>query len=451
MTSWPSTRETPALIAVSGLATVMAGTAWLAPSLLPGLIGALFAVGLIGLAWRHLTAAWVGWLLVTGLSLEMAAADLIGPDAFEPTIAAVKATEIGLVVLTILRAGVVADRFNPIWAFAAMAATGAVVGTHSDLTLQQAARSLVGDVTPFLLFFCVKPPGWGAAMRRAITLAPALSVVLGMLLDIAGLRSVFLESGGLRLAGLGHPAFLAGVCLPALYAGLIGWLRTAAPAESGLIGINLTILFLTGARAPAAYAAIVVGGSLLLAPGSAVSRAHRLVLVAAGLTAIPVLLIVGQNYHSLRLFEVLNGNAADLSGRQLLWPMFEAAAAKAPWFGWGLGSGNLVIPQTSPIVELLHTSAAHNEYLRFQVEGGYVGRTLFIVLFVLWAITHTRRLPALEQVVVRLVFLAFAAHAMTDNVLISTPACVFFAFIAAIYAEADEAASNRLRKTSDVA
>jgi O-antigen ligase len=274
---------------------------------------------------------------------------------------------------------------------------------------------------------------------------------LGTLLDLAGLRPVFLESGGLRLAGLGHPAFLAGVCLPALYAGLIRWLRTAAPAEAGLIGINLVILFLTGARAPAAYAAVVIGGSLLIVPGSAVPRAHRLLLIAAGLTTLPVLLVLGQSAGSLRLFEVLNTNADSLSGRQLLWPLFEAAAAKAPWFGWGLGSGNLVIPRTSLIVELLHTWAAHNEYLRIQVEGGYVGRTLLIALFLLWAVSHTRRLPALEKVVMRLVFITFAAHAMTDNVLISTPACVFFAFIAAIYAEADDVASNCLRTTPDVA
>jgi len=451
MTTWPSTREIPALIAVSGFATVLLATAWLAPSLLPGLIGALLASGAMVLACRHLTAAWVGWLLVTGLSLEMAAADVIGPAAFQPAIAAVKATEIGLVVLTILRLGLVLDRFNPVWAFAAMAATSVVAGTHPDLTLLEEARSLIGDITPFLLFFCVKPAGWGATMRRAITLAPALSVVLGTLLDVAGLRPVFLQSGGLRLAGLGHPAFLAVVCLPALYAGLIRWLRTASLREAALIGINLTILFLTGARAPAAYAAVVIGGSLLLAPGSAVPRAHRLVLIAAGLTTIPVLLVLGQSYRSLRLFEVLNGNADNLSGRQLLWPMFEAAAAKAPWFGWGLGSGNLVIPRDGPIVVLLHTWAAHNEYLRIQVEGGHVGRSLLIALFVLWAISHTRRLPGLERVVMRLVFVTFAAHAMTDNVLISTPACVFFAFIAAIYAEADDAASNRLRKTPDVA
>jgi O-antigen ligase len=194
---------------------------------------------------------------------------------------------------------------------------------------------------------------------------------------------------------------------------------------------------------------VVIGGSLLLAPGCAIPRAHRLVLIAAGLTALPVLLVLGQSYRSLRLFEVLNGNADNLSGRQLLWPMFEAAAAKAPWFGWGLGSGNLIIPPGSRIVELLHTYAAHNEYLRIQVEGGHIGRALLIGLFVLWAYCHTRRLPPLEQVVMRLVFVTFAAHATTDNVLISTPACVFFAFIAAIYAEADDAASNRLRTAPD--
>jgi len=41
--------------------------------------------------------------------------------------------------------------------------------------------------------------------------------------------------------------------------------------------------------------------------------------------------------------------------------------------------------------------------------------------------------------VTRLIFLTFAAHAFTDNVLISTPACVFFALLAAVFAEAEEA------------
>jgi O-antigen ligase len=249
---------------------------------------------------------------------------------------------------------------------------------------------------------------------------------------------VAFDSGGIRLAGLGHPAFLAGVCLPAIYAGLLHWLRSGSRRAFWLLVLNLIILLLTGARAPSAYAAIVVGGSLILAPDAAVPRAHRLALLAGGLAAVPVLLVIGENVGALRMFEVLSGEPGQLSGRDMLWPAFEAAAAQAPWFGWGIGSGNLVIPRDGPIATLLRTWAAHNEYLRIQVEGGYVGRGLLIGCFVVWATLRTRRLGALERLVTRLIFLTFAAHAFTDNVLISTPACVLFALLAAVFAEAEE-------------
>ncbi len=87
------------------------------------------------------------------------------------------------------------------------------------------------------------------------------------------------------------------------------------------------------------------------------------------------MLVLGQSYRYFRLFEVLNGKADNLSGRQLLWPMFETASAKAPWFGWGLGSGNLVIPRGSRIAELLHTYGGPQRILRIQMKVGYVGRT----------------------------------------------------------------------------
>jgi O-antigen ligase len=421
------------------------------PALLPGLIVALLSCCGVALAWHHLIAVWVVWLLVAGLSLEMALTDLFGPDAFQLTIAVVKGTEIGLVALTMVRTGLVSDLFNPGFAFVWIAASGLIAGMHPDLTQFDMVRSLIGSITPFLLFFCVKPAGWGAAIRSAVAFVPILSVGLGLSLDLAGLRPVAFESGGLRLAGLGHPAFLAGVCLPAIYSGLLRWLRTGSGRTALLLGLNLVILLLTGARAPAAYAAFVVAGSLILVPDAAMPRAHRVALVAAGIAAVPVLLIAGQTYSSFRLFEIVGGDAGNLSGRDLLWPAFEAMSAQAPWFGWGLGSGNFIIPHSSRLVELLGTWAAHNEYLRIQVEGGYIGRTLLIALFVLWTVSHTRRLERLERVVMRLVFIAFAAHAVTDNVLISTPACVFFAFAAAVFAQADETASNRLRDKPNVA
>jgi hypothetical protein len=436
------------VLTITGFAMLLTATAWLSPPLLPGLIGAFLACGIVVVAYRHLVVAWEVWLLIAGLSLEMAFSDLIGPEAFQPTIAAVKGVEIGLVALMMIRFGVKIDRFNPAWGFVGITIMGMAVGVHPNLTPGEMTRSLVGSVTPFLVFFCVKPVGWTTAVRRAITFVPLFSVLLGALPDFAGLRPVFLESGGLRLAGMGHPAFLAGVCLPALYAGLLRWLRTGSIRSAVLLAVNLAILFLTGARAPAAYAAIVIGGSLILVSDSAVPRAHRLVLVIAGAVTVPILLILGEAYSSLRLFEVLDaGEASHLSGRDLLWPEFQSVAARAPWFGWGIGSANLVIPADSLLAQLLGTRAAHNEYLRLQVEGGYIGRALLIVLFVVWTTFHTRRLPRLERLVMRLIFLCYAAHAVTDNVLISTPACVFFAFVAAVYAEADDA----LRDAPDVA
>ncbi len=432
-------------------AVVMAATAWLAPSLLPGLVATVLVLGTAALACRYLIAAWVIWLLVASLSLEMALNDLFGPTAFQPAIAAVKGAEICLVALTIILLGVTGDRFNPAWGFAGIAVISAVVGTLPELTPVDFLRSLIGSITPFLVFFCVKPAGWGNAVQRAVMFAPTLAIVSAAMLDVAGLRPMFVDSGGLRLAGLGHPAFLAGVCLPAIYAGLLRWLRSGSPRAAIVLAVNLIILLLTGARAPAAYAAIVIAGSLIFAPGAAVPRRQRLALVAAALIAGPILLFIGESYSSLRLFEMLAGEAGHLSGRDLLWPEFEAAAARAPWFGWGPGAGNFIIPHDGVLAQFLGTWAAHNEYLRILVEGGQVGRTLLILLFVLWVATHTRRLPPLERFVMRLIFLAYAAHAVTDNVLISTPACVFFAFVAAVFSQAGETASNRLRHASDVA
>ena len=226
---------------------------------------------------------------------------------------------------------------------------------------------------------------------------------------------------------------------------------------STLLFVNLVILLLTGARAPSAYAAIVVRRQPDFGARTRRFRARTAWLCSPpDSRPCPVLLVIGENYSALRMFEVLSGEPGQLSGREMLWPAFEAAAAQAPWFGWGIGSGNLVIPRDGPIATLLRTWAAHNEYLRIQVEGGYVGRGLLIGCFVAWATLRTRRLPPLERLVTRLVFLTFAAHAFTDNVLISTPACVFFALLAAVFAEAEEAAagnapSDRLRRTGDVA
>jgi O-antigen ligase len=266
---------------------------------------------------------------------------------------------------------------------------------------------------------------------------------------------LFVESGGERLAGLGHPAFLAGVCLAAVYACLIRLYRDGRSGDLALLGINLLILVLTGARAPLAYGGAVTLLTLAFIPAPGMPARKRWLLLLGGATLLPAFALLNPALSDIRLFNVLTTATTDLSGRDLLWPAFEQAAEQSYWFGWGLGAGNFVIPSTSEVAQLLGTWAAHNEYLRMQVEGGQIGRGLLVTAFVLWVVRHSSRLPRAERQIMRLVFIAFGAHALTDNILISTPASVLFSFVAAVWvggtAVPAAAGPSRLPSTAAVA
>jgi hypothetical protein len=84
-----------AIIAVAGLM----------PDALKLLLGAAAVGGLIFLAWRHLIGFSVAWLPVAATSTEMTLNDLIGPAAYGPAIAVVKAAQLGLAALCVQRYG----------------------------------------------------------------------------------------------------------------------------------------------------------------------------------------------------------------------------------------------------------------------------------------------------------------------------------------------------------
>jgi O-antigen ligase len=310
-------------------------------------------------------------------------------------------------------------------------------GLYPGLSPVDSLRSLIGSAAPFAFFFCRPPRRWAEAMLAAVRWCPVIAVAGGVILALTGIRPLFIDSGGWRLSGLGHPAFLAGVALAGLYACLIEVYRTCRPGQVVLWTVNLAILVLTGARAPTACAGAVLLLSLVFVRSPTLPARARVLLVLSALAILPVLLLLAGDLSSLRLFHLLTGDRANLSGREYLWSSFEAAAAGSPWFGWGIGAGNVIVPPESPVARLLHTWAAHNEYLRILVEGGQIGRTLLLLLFLFWGRLHTARLPHAERWIMRLALLGLAAQAVTDNVLISTPACVMFAFVAAVCARGE--------------
>lgn len=424
----------PPSLALPGLILAGAACAALAPWLYWSLLEAAAALSLAILVWRHTEAASVVWLVLTACTLEMTLLDLVGPEAYQATIAATKAAGLALALLCALRYGPRLDLFNPAWGFLLIFVVGLAHGLHPGLTPAESLRSLLGSAAPYAFTFSRLSRRWATAIIRAAQWAPALSVAGGICLSLAGLRPLFVESGGLRLEALGHPAFLAGAALTAVYASLIEAYRNRGWRDLALLLLNGVILLLTGARAPLLYGIAVVVLTFAFVPAPVMPLGRRaLLLLSAAITASSLLVGAGA-LSSLRVFNLLLADVGDLSGREELWPYFEQAAARSPWFGWGLGAGNVVVPQDSEVVLLMHTWAAHNEWLRILVEGGQLGRAALVALFALWAWRHTRPLSFAERVVMRLVFVAFACHAYTDNVLISTSACVFFAFCAAVFA-----------------
>ncbi len=439
---FPAHPDTRPLLAAALLLGSAVACGLMVPTIFWAALAAGAAAGIGLLAFRHTTGFCVAWLLIAGMSLEMALPDLAGEALFQPVIAAVKGTGILLAMLCALRFGARLDPFSPAWAYLAMLAIGLIHGLYPGLTTADSMRSCIGSAAPFAFGFCRLPRDWAGAIVRATAWCPAAAVAASVPLALAGIRPLFVDSGGARLAGLGHPAFLAGVCLPAIYACLILLYRHGRGRDLILLGVNMLILILTGARAPLLYALAVTGLSLASIRSRVFPLRWRLLLILGTMAALPPLLVFAGDLAGIRLFNVVINNAGNLSGRQLLWPSFEAVAAQSPWFGWGVGAGNAIIPPKGPIAQLLHTWAAHNEYLRIEVEGGQIGLAALIAMFAAWVTVHTRGLCRSDRRIMRLAFVAFACHAVTDNVLISTPACVLFTFAIAVFASVNSPAAR---------
>jgi len=266
---------------------------------------------------------------------------------------------------------------------------------------------------------------------------------VGACLALAGWRPLIVEGAGLRLQGAGHPAFLAAFAMVGSYAALIEFLRAGWWRDAALLAMNVVILLLTGARAPLAITAVVIGLSLVFAPSPGLPMVRRWPLLLGGVVALVVLALLSGELADLRVFTLLATEADNLSGRDEIWPLFRAARNASPWVGWGMGAGKMLVAVDRPLALRLGTSAAHNEYLRLGVDGGYLGLGLLVLLFMVWGVAHLRHLRGSDRFVTLLVLIGLAVHSYTDNTLIATTASVLFAWITAVFVRGTREAQAR--------
>jgi len=380
----------------------------------------------LGLILRFVRVVTVFWILAMETSPDAWLDNLVG--GHEAIIAAMKGFGLLLVGVIGLRSGWRRDRYNPGFAFAAMFLAGLMHGLCPGLSLLASLRSLIGSAGPFMFSFVRLPPEIIRDTINAAIFGPTVTVGFGAVLALTGLDQMYgVEQGAMRLGASGEAPFLAGFALIAVYAGLMEWLRAPCRRQAVMLGVNLVIILLTGARTPLALALLVT---------LCVLAAQRRVMALAcfgALAAAAVMCFSALSF--LRVFDLVKlGEASDLSNRDLVWPYFIGAIRESPWFGWGVGAGKVIIPVTSRLTALIGTNAAHDEYLRIGSEGGLIGLFLLIALMFLWMSHGSRHLPPPERWLVRLVFAAFALHSMTDNTLIATTSSIFFMWISVVFA-----------------
>jgi O-antigen ligase len=269
-------------------------------------------------------------------------------------------------------------------------------------------------------------------------------VLLSILLAPLGIGNGPIGNG--RLDGMVHPANLASLSVTAITAATLELVRGDRSAIPWL-GVNVLILFGSGARVPLLLAVLFGLGVLLTSRTAQFRFGQKLRLTAL---ALPVALVgaavFGQRIIE-RSFTDHTGRAGfQASGRDIIWELFVAAIARSPWFGQGVGAGRFAVSIDE--VALLGTNAAHNEYLRLAVDFGVVGVGLLIIGFVVWIARETRRMPPGEAVVMRAAGIVLALHSITDNTLIALTAMVRIFWFALVFDRARTERTRRLSRSS---
>lgn len=225
-------------------------------------------------------------------------------------------------------------------------------------------RALVTVVATLLFLVTVPRVEDRDALLLLLALTPPLQVALGAVYQALGVWPMDKADvyGVVRLAGSTIPAFLGA----AAATGAVAAMAYASQRDMrylALVGVNTIILLLTGSRMATAAGAIACIGILLF--GFQRNRSAKyLIIVGGALASLVVIPVLGA-----ALLE--RAGSGSLQGREMIWAYLAGFARDYPLFGVGLGAQYTLIPPR--IVLLTSTVAAHNEYLRLQVELGWVG------------------------------------------------------------------------------
>jgi len=305
-----------------------------------------------------------------------------------------------------------------VWMFFRSMVTWPSQGGPSQAALQNGmAYTLFG--VEFLL---------GAAVAAAATSAWTMPVLRRgfLLLDIIGLGLVVISARtglpgeGFEADWLVSPRALALLAIVPISWHLARWAH-GVRGEGLRALVWILAVFASLSRTVTAVATITFFLALLaqlwLTPGKLVRRAP---LVAVGVLVVGLLVLAFQSTFRERFLEgytryEIGGVSISTSGRTTMWPIVFDSAMQHPVVGGGLGSSQEALGEYIQ---------PHNEYLRVWHDGGLIGVSLLIFVFIswllrlrrqyVWAVQTSRPHPEIELAAF-FTLLGIVLAAITDN------------------------------------
>lgn len=327
-----------------------------------------------------------------------------------------KACFLSVAIFLVLKFGVNLRRTSMLAAlwFAAFLSTIFLQLSGKAVSIGLVLNTAASFSAALLLYSARLPERHLSAVESAITYLPVLCVLAGFLFIPIGRYPWVAEyTGALRLRGASISAHLAMMCVLAIYLLCRRLLLEYQPKLYLALLVNLAILLATGTRG--AIIAVVLPLLVFLFQKLFSKGKKGFYLYVFVLLGIMTALGGFANV-MLRNSEPAGASAGgvNLSGRDVAWAFFYDKFLTSPLWGLGLGS----VTQLSQGIEednLQSFVVPHNEYLRFLVDVGVTGASVFFVALLFRHFAVAKRAKRGERIWVCSCILSFLTYSFFDN------------------------------------
>ena len=404
----------------------------------------------VGLA---VSAAWLSWRRPTVLLAIALASLAVRPQLFfgGPAVGYEWGLQHTLLLLALvvnaLRHGVRRSiNWPPVALIAAFALALAAGDLHAELTFPYMAMSLAILALPWCFTSVVLEPGSRRVYALVIALTPLLSVAIGALMAVAGIRAGFPHYE--RLEGAtGNAAAFAILAFAGFVVALHELSRPGRPFAGALAAVNLALVILSGTRMAIAASALFLITYLALSETLRERlRAHR-ARTATGIAVVVAALLWYWPTLESRLFEAgrdletvaMDDVGVNLSGRDDVWKFYFEEFTFSPLFGRGMGAGFVAAADWVP----WQRKTPHNEYLHLLVNTGVVGFGLCAAAIFVWYRNLARVASDNDHKFLIALLPALGAFAITEDVLVFPTGLALFAYLGILLTRRATEASSR--------